>query len=74
MMVTKQFERVIEKVGKLPAKEQNALAGWILEELEDEKRWSESFAASQDLLAKMADKAIQDHEHGKTKPLDPSNL
>src|SRR3990172_4710382 len=31
-MVTKRFEKVIDKVGKLPAEEQDALADWIIEE------------------------------------------
>jgi hypothetical protein len=73
-MVTKRFEKVIDKVGKLPAKEQDAIADWILEELADEQRWQKSFAESQDLLAKMADKALKDHERGKTSPLDLSEL
>ena len=73
-MVTKRFEKVIDKVGKLPAEEQDALADWILEELADEKRWQKSFAASQDLLESMADKALQEHKEGKTRPLDLSEL
>ena len=73
-MVTKRFEKVIDKVGKLPAEEQDAIADWILEELADEQRWQKAFAGSQDLLEKMANKALQDHERGKTKPLDLSEL
>lgn len=73
-MVTKRFEKVIDKVGKLPAEEQDALADWILEELDDEQRWQNSFAASQDLLKKMADKALLEHKQGKTHPLDLSEL
>ena len=73
-MVTKRFEKVIDKVGKLPAEEQDALAEWILEELADEQRWQESFAKSQNSLEKMADKALQEHERGNTSPLDLSEL
>jgi hypothetical protein len=73
-MVTKRFEKVIKKVGKLPADEQDALADWILKELADEQSWQNSFAESQDLLEKMADKAMQEHEQGKTSPLDLSDL
>lgn len=73
-MVTKRFEKVIDKVGKLPAEEQDALAEWILEELADEQRWQESFAKSQNTLEKMADKALQEHERGNTSPLDLSEL
>ena len=73
-METKRFEKVIDKVGKLPAEEQDALAEWILEELADEQRWQESFAKSQNTLEKMADKALQEHERGNTSPLVLSEL
>ena len=73
-MITKQFEKVIEKVGSLPEDDQNALAEWILEELEDEKRWQKSFSESQDVLEKMAEKALKDREQGTVKPFDLSGL
>ena len=65
---------MIDKVGKLSAEEQDALADWILEELADEQRWQESFAKSQDVLEEMADKALQEHKQGKTSSLDLSEL
>jgi hypothetical protein len=34
-----------------------------------ERRWDESFARSQDLLAQMAEKALQEYRAGKTTPL-----
>ena len=71
-MVTKEFEKVIAEVGKLPADAQRSLARWILEQLQDENRWEESFRASQDLLEKMADEALEERTRGGTKPYDPS--
>lgn len=41
---------------------------------EDERRWDELFASSQDLLAEMANKARADRHAGRTKPLDPDKL
>jgi hypothetical protein len=41
----------------------------ILEELEDEARWNQAFAKSQDLLAKLAEAALAEYEAGKTKEL-----
>jgi len=73
-MVTKQFQKVIAEVGGLSPEDQDALAEWILEELEDEKRWQTSFAESQDSLEEMAEKALKEHREGKTTPLDPSKL
>jgi hypothetical protein len=36
---------------------------------EDERRWDELFSRSQDLLAQMAKKALQDYHSGRTTPL-----
>jgi len=41
----------------------------VLEELASEQRCAESFAKSQDLLAKLAEKALADHAAGRTKAL-----
>lgn len=41
----------------------------ILEELEDERRWDESFARSPELLAKLAAEAMAKHRAGKTSEL-----
>ncbi|MFH1185497.1 MAG: hypothetical protein V1755_10735 [Chloroflexota bacterium] len=71
-MVTEEFEKVIAEVGKLPADDQRSLARWILEQLQDEKRWQKSFAASQDLLEKMANEALEERAKGGTKPYGPS--
>ena len=38
----------------------------ILEELEDERKWDESFARSPELLAKLAAEAMAEHRAGKT--------
>ena len=46
----------------------------ILAELEDERRWDESFARSPDLLAKLAAEATAEHRAGKTQDLDPETL
>lgn len=67
--MTKLLERVLEEVAKLPASEQDAVAAILLEELACERRWSESFAKSQDKLAKLAEQALAEYEAGRTKPL-----
>ena len=45
------------------------MAAIVLDELASEKRWSESFARSQDVLAKLAEEALIEHAEGRTKPL-----
>jgi len=36
---------------------------------EDERRWEEAFARSQDLLARLVEEAIKEYRAGKTQPL-----
>ncbi len=67
--MTKLLEQAIAQVKALPESEQDAIAVIILEELEDEKRWNELFASSQDLLAELAEEALTEHREGKTMPL-----
>ena len=67
--MTQLLEKALSEVARLPAAEQDAVAAILLEELASEKRWSDSFAKSQDLLAKLAEKALAEHAAGRTKPL-----
>jgi hypothetical protein len=67
--MTQLLEKALSQVAKLPAAEQDAVAAIVIEELASEQRWSESFAKSQSLLAKLAEKALADHAAGRTKPL-----
>ena len=67
--MTQLLEKALSQVSKLPASEQDALAAIVLEELASEQRWAESFAKSQDLLAKLAGEALAEHAAGRTKPL-----
>ena len=55
--MTRLLEEAFRKASALPDAEQDALAAVILADLEDERRWNETFANSQDLLADMAREA-----------------
>ena len=46
----------------------------MLYELESEQRWNELFATSPDLLAKMAEEAMAEHEAGLTEPMSCESL
>jgi len=72
--MTELLERAIAKLKDLPTQEQNAIAAMILEELEDDHRWDESFARSPDLLAKLADEAMGEYRENQTQELDPETL
>ena len=72
--MTKLLEEAFKKASKLSEAEQNALAKWLLEELEDEKKWEKAFSESEDVLGQLADEAIEAHRKGKTKPIDFDRL
>jgi len=72
VLMTKLLEQAFAEASKLPPEEQNALAGWLLKEFQSEKRWAESFAASEAALSKLASEAISEHRAGQTQELDAS--
>lgn len=56
--MTELLKQAIKKIENLSDEEQNAIATIILEELEDEMKWEQSFASSHDLLADLAAEAM----------------
>jgi len=72
--MTRLLEKAFEEASRLPEMEQNALAKWVLDELQSERAWMKSFAESEDVLEKLADEAITEKRKGKTIPLDPDRL
>lgn len=67
--MTKLLEKALKEVAKLPEAEQDAVAAIVLDELASEQRWAESFAKSQDKLARLAEEALAEYKAGRTKPL-----
>ena len=74
--MTQQLEAAFAKASKLPEEQQDALAAVILRELDSDQRWDELFARpkSQELLARLADKAIADRDAGRSRKLDLSEM
>ncbi len=72
--MTELLEQAIARLKTLPTDKQDAIATLILEELEDDQRWDESFARSPNLLAKLAAEAMAEYRAGKTQELDPDSL
>ena len=62
------------KLAILPPDEQDRVGRWLLDELRDEDHWARQFAASQDILSKLAAEARADLAAGRTTPLDPEKL
>jgi hypothetical protein len=69
--MTKLLQKAIEEVSKLPNREQDAIAGWLLGGIESERHWDEAFANSGDLLSRLAAEALTEHRSGQTQDLDP---
>lgn len=73
-IMTVLLEKAFAEVARLSDPEQDALAGWILEEIAAERRWDDAFAGSCDLLQQMASEALAEHRAGKSEVLDPDTL
>lgn len=65
--MTELLEKALARISRLSAEEQDAIAALILEALEDESQWETTFAASQDKLATLAEKARQDIRAGRVR-------
>ena len=64
----------MERVSQMPEEEQEQVARWFLEELDDDARWDSLLAESKDMLREMAQEARREFEAGLTEPLDPDSF
>ena len=67
------LQKAIKEMTRLPERDQEALAGLILAELEADDGWSTRFAQTQDQLGELARRARREAEAEGTLPYDPSN-
>jgi hypothetical protein len=69
--MTTLLQQAVAEAEKLAADMQDAIASRILAEIEDERKWTESFAkTTDDQWRRMADQVRRDIVEGKTVPLD----
>ncbi|HYV92200.1 MAG TPA: hypothetical protein VE978_10470 [Chitinophagales bacterium] len=61
-----EFEQLISRIEKLSSDDQKRLAALI----ENELKWDETFAASEDKLAILAEEALKEHREGRTRPFE----
>jgi hypothetical protein len=76
-MVTPAVNTIIKMIEQLPESEQNRVADHLREylaDLEDEEKWDESFANSQDKLINAAREARKQIAEGKSEPMDFDKL
>jgi len=72
--MTNLLEKAFENASKLPPQQQDAIAKWLLDELDDDKRWDASFAKSPGLLSTLAAEALAEKNSGDALPLIPDEL
>lgn len=63
---TPMLEQAIRAARELPEVEQDALAAAIVEWIEDQRRWAESFARTQEALMELAREALAEDHEGRT--------
>lgn len=68
------LERAFAEAARLPENEQDWLAQFIMQEIAEERRWSDLLARSGDVLDDMIAEALAEDEAGETLPLDPDAL
>ena len=71
--MTSMLEKAFSEASKLPDAEQNALARWVLDEIESDRKWDTLFAESEDTLAQLASEALEEEGQDKTTRLDVDN-
>jgi hypothetical protein len=64
--MTSLLKQAFDKASQLPQDLQDQIAQDLLEEIEWELKWDETLAGSEDLLERLANKALQEFEAGKT--------
>lgn len=66
-MMTTRLEAVFSEAAKLSESDQDALAAWILEELDGERQWQAVLAESGATLESLADEALAEHRARRTR-------
>ncbi len=64
--MTDSLQNALALVSRLSDREQDAIAAWLISELDAERKWDALFLGSQDVLADLASQALAEHSCGKT--------
>jgi hypothetical protein len=64
--MTAKLEAAFKKAAELSPELQDMIAEQILADIEDEQRWDQTFATSQDALKILAERALRNRKEGKT--------
>jgi len=72
--MVERMEKALAALAQLSEVQQERMAQWILETLEDEARWDAAFQQSQPQLEALALKALRDAQEGRTQTLNVDEL
>lgn len=72
--MTDLLKKAFDAASQLSEEEQDAVAEWLLAELDSEEGWEEQFAETQNALSVLAREALEEHQRGETEGLDPESL
>ena len=72
--MTQRLEQVFERSRAVPEAQQDQLANFLLNELEEDERWSASTAQHEQKFRKLVDEVLADDDRGMCEPLDPERL
>ena len=72
--MTRLMEKAVEALRSLPEEQQDAVAGFVLSEIEADHRWAATSLQYAERLRKLADEAKEDFQAGRTSELDPEQL
>lgn len=72
--VSPEVVQVFHELMQLPQDDQKSIASRMLDEIEDERKWNASFAATGDKLDALADEARREIREGRTTPLNPEEI
>jgi hypothetical protein len=72
--MTHLLEQAYQRTIQLSDADQDAIAALILEEIEDEARWTRSFSRSAEALSRLAEEALVEHRAGRAPLLDLNKI
>ncbi len=72
--MSRKLDEAFAAASRLPEKDQEQLAEWLLAELSSEDLWTRLFSESPGLLGDLADEALAEHRSGRTRPRDPDQM
>jgi hypothetical protein len=68
--MTGLLEKALRRIETLSDEEQDAIASQILETLDDEEAWQQTYQQNREHFRALAQEALEEHRRGETRPLD----